>query len=145
MDKEIIIKNINLLEANLVRAKYGLTMIHNDTELVPLGDNRFLLKSAFQSQDDKRVPLKWDYEQSNNIIGTADLKITDDGLHAECKINGEWYEDYINRHLKWYHKIIRWIKKNLGIISSSEEHYPWEEQNCDLSMKFKEDYYDNNF
>lgn len=111
MNKDEAIRNISLLQANLARAEYGLVTIQNSEELVPLGDNRFLLKSAFQSQDGKRVPLKWGYEQSNNIIGTADLKITDDGLRAECKINGEWY---------------------------SEEHYPWEEQNCNFSMTFKE-------
>lgn len=134
---------VNVLSANLVRAKYGLAVIQNDEEIVQLGDNRFITKSAFQSQDSKSVPLKWGYEQSNNVIGTADLKIEDDGLHAECKINGEWYEDYINCHLKWYQKIIRWIKKKLGIVSPTEKHWPWEEVNCDLSMKFKEDKYDS--
>ena len=39
--------------------------------------------------------------------------------------------------------VLRKIKKWLGIVPPlSEDWKPWEEQNCDLSMTFKEDNYD---
>jgi len=96
-------------------------------------------KDAFKSMNGKNVPLIWRCDKEPYVIGTA--HISDDGIggitadiHVTCS-----KEDYINHYLTKPQRILRKIKKWLGIISPTEECWPWEEQNCDLSMTFKED------
>ena len=124
---------IKKLEEQLTYAKFGIAM----------RDMTIISENAFKSQDGKKVPLVWRCDKEPFIIGTAEISSEEDGVKATCKLNGKTYEDYIYSHLKWYEKIIRKIKKWLGIVSPSEEHWPWEEQNCNLSVSFKYDNYES--
>ena len=106
---------IQELEHRLAYATYCIVEISKDMDIVPLDDGRFLIKSpGILVSGPKETP--------------------------SCKINGKAYEYYVYDDSKWYEKILRKIKKWLGIVSPTEDRPPWEEQNCDLSLKFKEDY-----
>ena len=83
----------------------------------------FILKGKFNIENLKKATLR--------VVGLG---------FFNCKINGKAYEYYVYDDSKWYEKILRRIKKWLGIVSPTEDRPPWEEQNCDLSLKFKEDY-----
>ena len=106
---------IQELEEALLYARYGIIKLSKDNEVIPLDDGRFLIKSS-------------------------DVLVTSPKETPSCKINGKAYECYVYDDSKWYEKILRKIKKWLGIVSPSEYRPPWKEQNYDLSMKFKEDY-----
>jgi hypothetical protein len=102
-------------------------------------NDRVISKDAFNDQDGKIVPLKWGNDKDPFVIGSAELDVGSNGMYVKCDITCS-KEDYINHYLTKPQRILRKIKKRLGIVSPSEERWPWEEQNCDLSMKFKEDY-----
>ncbi len=107
-------------------------------------NGQIIPEDAFKDQDGKTViPLKWDNSKEPFVIGTAELVVGSNGMYVKCDITCS-KEDYINHYLTKPQRILRKIKKWLGIVSPTEEHWPWEEQNCDLSMKFKEDKYDRN-
>jgi hypothetical protein len=96
-------------------------------------------KDAFKSMDGKKVPLIWRCDKDPFVIGTAHITDIDkDGIMADIRVTCS-REDYINHYLTKPQRILRKIKKWLGIASPTEERWPWEGQNSDLSMKFKED------
>ena len=81
---------IQELEEALLYARYGIIRLSKDDEVIPLDDGLFLIKSS-------------------GTLATIPKE------SPSCKLNGEPYEHYIYNDSKWYEKILRKIKKWLGI------------------------------
>lgn len=90
-------------------------------------NGQIISRDAFKDQDGKTVPLKWGSGKDAFVIGTAELDSRDDGIHAKCTVTCS-KEDYINHYLTKPQRILRKIKKWLGIVSPTEERWPWEDE-----------------